>query len=38
MQGKASDPAAWSSEFRIAEGRCPGMLDLGNEHLVRSRE
>ena len=37
MQGKASDPAAWSSEFRIAEGRCPGMLDLGNEHLVRSR-
>ncbi|MFN2643781.1 MAG: ATP-binding cassette domain-containing protein, partial [Burkholderiales bacterium] len=37
MQGKASDPAAWSSEFRIAEGRCPGMLDLGNAHLVRAR-
>ena len=37
MQGKASDPAAWSSEFRIADGSGPGMLDVGNEHLVRAR-
>jgi peptide/nickel transport system ATP-binding protein len=37
MQGKASDPAAWSSEFRIANGSGPGMLDLGNDHLVRAR-
>jgi len=38
MQGKASDPAAWSSEFRIADGAAPALLDLGNAHLVRERE
>ncbi|HEY5899959.1 MAG TPA: ABC transporter ATP-binding protein [Burkholderiales bacterium] len=38
MQGKASDPAAWSSEFRIAQAGAPGMLHLGNEHFVRARE
>jgi peptide/nickel transport system ATP-binding protein len=38
MQGKASDPAAWSSEFRIAEGSAPGMLQVGDAHLVRCRE
>jgi peptide/nickel transport system ATP-binding protein len=38
MEGKASDPSAWSSQFRIADGRCPGMLDVGDEHLVRARE
>jgi peptide/nickel transport system ATP-binding protein len=37
MQGKASDPAAWSSEFRIADGSAPGMLQVGDEHLVRAR-
>ncbi len=37
MQGKASDPAAWSSEFRIANGSAPGMLRVGDEHLVRCR-
>ncbi|HET7363945.1 MAG TPA: ABC transporter ATP-binding protein [Burkholderiales bacterium] len=37
MQGKASDPAAWSSEFRIADGSAPGMLQVGDEHLVRCR-
>ena len=37
MQGKASDPAAWSSEFRIANGSAPGMLQVGAEHLVRCR-
>ncbi|TMH71241.1 MAG: ABC transporter ATP-binding protein [Betaproteobacteria bacterium] len=37
MQGKASDPSAWPGEFRIANGSGPGMLDVGNEHLVRSR-
>jgi peptide/nickel transport system ATP-binding protein len=38
MEGKASDPSAWSSQFRIVEGRCPGMLEVGKEHLVRARE
>jgi peptide/nickel transport system ATP-binding protein len=38
MQGKASDPGAWPSEFRIADGATPGMLHLGNEHFVRARE
>jgi peptide/nickel transport system ATP-binding protein len=37
MEGKASDPSAWSSQFRIAGGSSPGMLDVGNEHLVRAR-
>ena len=37
MQGKASDPAAWSSEFRIADGSAPGMVQVGEEHLVRAR-
>ena len=37
MQGKASDPAAWSSEFRIANGSAPGMVQVGDEHLVRAR-
>ena len=37
MQGKASDPAAWSSEFRIADGSAPGMVQVANDHLVRCR-
>jgi len=37
MQGKASDPGAWSSQFRIAGGNAPGLLDLGKSHLVRAR-
>ena len=37
MQGKASDPAAWPSEFRIANGSAPGMVQVGDEHLVRAR-
>ena len=37
MQGKASDPAAWSSEFRIANGSAPDMVQVGEEHLVRAR-
>jgi peptide/nickel transport system ATP-binding protein len=38
MLAKASDPAAWSSEYRIANGSTPGMLKVGGEHLVRARE
>ena len=38
MQGKASDPSAWSPAFRIAGGDTPGMLHLGNGHYVRARE
>jgi peptide/nickel transport system ATP-binding protein len=37
MQGKASDPGAWSSQFRIAGGNAPGLLDIGKSHLVRAR-
>jgi peptide/nickel transport system ATP-binding protein len=36
MEGKASDPAAWPSEFRIADGQRPGMQDIGRGHLVRA--
>jgi len=36
MQGRASDPAAWPSAFRIVPGSRPGMLDLGNGHFVRA--
>ncbi len=37
MQGKASDPAAWAAQYRIADDAPPGMLDLGKGHLVRAR-
>jgi peptide/nickel transport system ATP-binding protein len=36
MEGKASDPAAWPSEFRIADGNGPGMQDIGKGHMVRA--
>jgi peptide/nickel transport system ATP-binding protein len=36
MEGKASDPAAWPAEFRIAGARRPGMQDIGRGHLVRA--
>jgi hypothetical protein len=36
MEGKASDPAAWPSEFRIADGNGPGMQDIGEGHMVRA--
>ena len=36
MEGKASDPAAWPSEFRIAGGLRPSMQDIGRGHLVRA--
>ena len=36
MQGKASDPAAWPAPYRIVPGQRPGLVDLGNSHLVRS--
>jgi peptide/nickel transport system ATP-binding protein len=38
MQGKASDPSAWPRQFRIAEeeGK-PGLLQVGDQHLVRAR-
>jgi len=37
MQGKASDPAAWSPRYRIAGDTLPGMVDIGSGHLVRAR-
>jgi peptide/nickel transport system ATP-binding protein len=36
MEGKASDPAAWPSEFRIAGDSRPQMQDIGKGHLVRA--
>ena len=40
MLGKASDPAAWPDPYRIKPGIAPGqgprLVDLGNNHLVRS--
>ena len=36
MEGKASDPAAWPAEFRIAGDERPGMQDIGHGHLVRA--
>jgi peptide/nickel transport system ATP-binding protein len=37
MEGKASDPSAWPGEFRIVNGTGPGLVDVGNDHLVRAR-
>jgi peptide/nickel transport system ATP-binding protein len=36
MEGKASDPAAWPEPYTIAPGVRPGLVDVGNNHLVRS--
>lgn len=36
MDGKASDPTAWSDAFRKGPDG-PGMIDVGNGHLVRAR-
>jgi peptide/nickel transport system ATP-binding protein len=36
MEGKASDPAAWPGEFRIAGDSRPRMQDIGRGHLVRA--
>ncbi|HKU46999.1 MAG TPA: ABC transporter ATP-binding protein, partial [Burkholderiales bacterium] len=36
MEGKASDPAAWPAEFRIAGDARPRMQDIGKGHLVRA--
>ena len=36
MEGRASDPSAWPSEFRIADGSTPGLLPVGKDHFVRA--
>ena len=36
MEGRASDPSAWPSEFRIADGSTPGLLPVGRDHFVRA--
>jgi peptide/nickel transport system ATP-binding protein len=36
MEGKASDPSAWPTEFRIDAGLRPSMQDIGRGHLVRA--
>jgi peptide/nickel transport system ATP-binding protein len=36
MEGKASDPAAWPAQFRIAGDARPRMQDIGKGHLVRA--
>jgi peptide/nickel transport system ATP-binding protein len=37
MQGKASDPSAWPTPFCITDGAAPGLVEVGNDHLVRAR-
>jgi peptide/nickel transport system ATP-binding protein len=36
MEGKASDPGAWPSEFRIDAATRPTLRDIGRGHLVRA--
>jgi peptide/nickel transport system ATP-binding protein len=36
MEGKASDPAAWPDPFRLGGAFRPGMIALGERHLVRA--
>jgi peptide/nickel transport system ATP-binding protein len=36
MEGKASDPAAWPSPFRLDASVRSSMIDIGNGHLVRA--
>ena len=36
MEGKASDPTAWSDAFRRGPDG-PGMIDVGDGHVVRAR-
>ncbi|MBM3583715.1 MAG: ABC transporter ATP-binding protein [Alphaproteobacteria bacterium] len=37
MAGRASDPGAWPEPFAVRDGDAPGMIDLGDGHLVRAR-
>ena len=37
MEGRASDPGAWAAPFTIDGDNHPGMIDLGNGHLVRAK-
>ena len=36
-EGRASDPSAWAAPFTIDRANHPGMIDLGNGHLVRAK-
>jgi peptide/nickel transport system ATP-binding protein len=36
-EGRASDPGAWAAPFTIDGDNHPGMVDLGNGHLVRAK-
>ena len=36
MEGKASDPAAWPDPFRLDVSHRPGLVALGERHLVRA--
>ncbi len=36
MEGKASDPKAWPSPFRVDDAEKLKMIDLGDEHFVRA--
>ncbi|MEX2649246.1 MAG: ABC transporter ATP-binding protein [Alphaproteobacteria bacterium] len=37
MAGKASDPSAWPEPFTVRADEEPGMIDVGDGHLVRAR-
>ena len=36
MEGKASIPSAWPKPYRLDGSRPMGMIDIGNQHLVRA--
>jgi peptide/nickel transport system ATP-binding protein len=36
-EGRTSDPGAWAPPFTIDRDNHPGMIDLGNGHLVRAK-
>jgi len=36
-EGRTSDPSAWAAPFTINRDNHPGMIDLGNGHLVRAK-
>ena len=36
MEGRASDPTAWPEPFRVAPGRAPRMVTVGEGHVVRA--
>ncbi len=36
MDGRASEPSAWPAPFTVTETHRPGLIDLGEDHVVRA--